>query len=72
MKKSGMKELMRWALLSPLERIWIEEKLPEEWKKTIIIKLPKTGNITNCNNWREITFLSIPSKVLSPDNSESH
>jgi hypothetical protein len=43
----------------------VEETLPEEWKKAIIIKLPKTGNTTNCNNWCGITLLSIPSKVLS-------
>ena len=27
--------------------------------------MPKKGDLTNCNNWRGITFLSIPSKVFS-------
>jgi hypothetical protein len=38
--------------------------LPNEWKKGIIIKLPKKGDLTNCNNWRGITLLSSSSKIL--------
>ena len=30
-----------------------------------IIILPKKGDINNCNNWRGITLLSIPSKIFS-------
>jgi hypothetical protein len=39
--------------------------LPDEWKKGIMIKLPKKGDLTNYNNWRGITSLSLPSKILS-------
>ena len=45
--------------------IWREEHIPEDWKKGIIAKIPKKGDITVCNNWRGITLLSIPSKVLA-------
>ena len=31
----------------------------------MIVKLPKKGSLSNCNNWRGITLLSIPGKVLS-------
>ena len=31
----------------------------------MIVELPKKGNLSNCNNWRGITLLSIPGKVLS-------
>jgi hypothetical protein len=34
-----------------LEKIWNEGKVPADWKKGLIVKLPKKGNITNCNNW---------------------
>jgi hypothetical protein len=48
-----------------LEKIWNEEKVPVEWKEGLIIKIPKKGDTTNCNNWQGITLLSVPSKVLS-------
>jgi hypothetical protein len=48
-----------------LEKLWKEEKIPEEWEKGLIIKIPKKGDLSNCNNWRGITLLSTPSKVLT-------
>jgi len=47
-----------------LQKIWKEEKIPEEWKG-LIIKMLKKGDLSNCNNWRAITLLSIPSKILT-------
>ena len=44
--------------------IWNSEEIPEEWQKGVIIKLPKKGDLENCNNWRGVTLLSVPSKVL--------
>jgi len=29
------------------------ENVPEEWRQGIIVKLPKKGDISNCNNWRD-------------------
>jgi hypothetical protein len=48
-----------------LEKIWKEEKIPKEWEEGLIIKIPKKGDQSNCNNWRGITLLSIPSKILT-------
>ena len=56
---------MTTTALHPLfKAIWDEEKLPGDWCKGTIIKVPKKGNLADCNNWRGITLLSIPSKVL--------
>ena len=46
-------------------KIWEEEEIPEDWKHGHIIKLPKKGNLKECKNWRGITLLSIPGKVLN-------
>ena len=46
-------------------KIWTEDKIPNEWKEGHIIKLPKKGNLSNCNNYRGICLLSIPSKVFN-------
>ncbi len=51
--------------LSDLFRaIWMEETVPEDWCKGVITKLPKKGDLSNCDNWRGITLLSIASKVF--------
>ena len=44
--------------------IWKHEKIPEDWSRGIIVKLPKKGNLTDPNNWRGITLLSTASKVF--------
>ena len=48
-----------------LEKIWISEETPTSWTTGLIVKLPKKGNLTDCNNWRGITLLSVTSKILS-------
>jgi hypothetical protein len=51
--------------LHPIFRsIWEEENIPEDWRKGSIVKIPKKGNLAECGNWRGITLLSIPSKVM--------
>jgi hypothetical protein len=52
-------------LYHSLQKIWKEEKIPEEWEEGLIIKIPKKGDLSNCNNRRGITLLSIPSKILT-------
>ena len=43
---------------------WIEQQVPTDWKRGIIVKLPKKGNLSCCGNWRGVTLLSVPGKVL--------
>ena len=53
-------------VLQPLfGAIWKSKQIPEDWTEGVIIKIPKKGAPNNCNNWRGITLLSIPSKILS-------
>ena len=47
------------------DKIWKEEKIPNEWKEGHIIKLPKKGDLSNCNSYRGISLLSIPGKVFN-------
>jgi len=52
------------ALHHIINRIWNEEQIPDDWRKELLVKLPKKGDLFLCNNWRGITLLSIPSKIL--------
>ena len=48
-----------------LKKIWDAEEVPKEWKKGILVKLPKKGDLSDCGNWRGIMLLVIASKILS-------
>ena len=44
--------------------IWDKESVPDDWKKGIIVKLPKKGDLTCAGNWRGITLLCLPAKIM--------
>jgi hypothetical protein len=48
-----------------LEKIWKEDKIHKEWEEGLIIKILKKDDLSNCNNWKGITLLSTPSKILT-------
>jgi hypothetical protein len=52
-------------LLPLFENIWEEEEIPTDWKDGHIIKLPKKGVLSSCENYRGITLLSVPGKVFN-------
>uniref|UniRef100_A0A183L1D4 Reverse transcriptase domain-containing protein n=1 Tax=Schistosoma curassoni TaxID=6186 RepID=A0A183L1D4_9TREM len=41
-------------------KIWDEEQVPKDWKEGLLIKIPKKGDLSKCDNYRGITLLSIP------------
>lgn len=43
---------------------WDAEEVPGDWKDGLIVKLPKKGDLTKCGNWRGLTLMSIPAKLL--------
>ncbi|CAH8613024.1 unnamed protein product [Schistosoma curassoni] len=46
-------------------KIWDEEQVPKDWKEGLLIKIPKKGDLSKCDNYRSITLLSIPGKVFN-------
>ncbi|KAL9977741.1 hypothetical protein ACROYT_G015180 [Oculina patagonica] len=44
--------------------IWKVQCVPEDWKKSLIVKVPKKGDLTQCDNYRGISLLSVPSKIF--------
>jgi len=45
--------------------IWKKEKLPEEWKESIIIPIHKEGDKTHFSNYRGISLMPTTYKILS-------
>jgi hypothetical protein len=44
--------------------IWNEEKLPRQWKESIILPIHRKGGKTDCGNFRGISLLSTSYKIL--------
>src|SRR6218665_2772834 len=43
---------------------WREGKIPEEWTQTILVIIPKKGDLMECSNCRTIALLNHMSRVL--------
>ena len=53
------------ALHRILNLVWEKEEIPDDWKRGLLVKLTKKGDLSKCGNWRGIMLLSIPSKILT-------
>jgi hypothetical protein len=51
-------------LLPLFTDIWTSETIPDEWKRGVIVKIPKKGDLSNYKNWRGINLLCVASKVF--------
>ena len=57
-------ELAAGYLCTLFEHIRENMKVPDDWKKAMIVKVTKKGVLSKCDNFRGISLLSVPSKVL--------
>ncbi|XP_037959257.1 uncharacterized protein LOC119688656 [Teleopsis dalmanni] len=48
-----------------IQKIWNEESLPSLWNEGTLVKISKKGDTKDCNNYKGITLLPIPSKIIS-------
>ena len=46
-------------------KVWEDKRIPDDWNEATIIRIPNKGALNDCNNWRGINLLSIPSKILA-------
>ena len=45
-------------------KIWQTGEWPTTWIQSLIITLPKKGNLQLCQNYRTVSLISHPSKVM--------
>ena len=57
-------ETMIDVLTEICNRIWRTGEWPISWTQSLIITLPKTGNLQLCQNYRTISLISHSSKVM--------
>ena len=47
-----------------LENSAVTKRWPDDWKRSVIILIPKKGNAKECSNYRTIALISHSSKVM--------
>ena len=52
------------VLYSICQQIWKTQQWPQDWKRSVLILIPKKGNAKECSNYCTITFISHASKVM--------
>ena len=52
------------ALTAICNKIWQTGEWPTPWTQSLVIILPKKGNLQQCQNYRTISFISHTSKVV--------
>ena len=62
-KYGGNKLLNR--IYEPVRQILEEERIPEEWKETIIVPIYKKGDRDRCENYRGIALGNASYKILA-------
>ena len=52
------------TLMAICNKIWQTGEWPTPWTQSLVITLPKKGNLQQCQNYRTISLISHPSKVM--------
>ena len=52
------------ALTTICNKIWQTGEWPTPWTQSLVITLPKKGNLQQCQNYRTISLISHPSEVM--------
>lgn len=62
--KAGPEEMTEW-LHEVISEVWATGEVPQEWKDATLVPLHKKKDRRVCDNYRGISLLSIPGKVLA-------
>ena len=52
------------VLHSTCQQIWKTQQWPQDWKRSVLISVPKKGNAKECSNYHTIALISHASKVM--------
>jgi len=57
--------ILRDKLLELMRNVWNEGEVFDAWRDTLIVPVPKKGNLQSCNSWRGISLLDVVGKVFA-------
>ena len=58
------------ALMTICNKIWQTGERPTPWTQSLVITLPKKGNLQQCQNYRTISVNQQPKQIHAEDHSE--
>ena len=61
--QAGVEDVIT-ALTTICNTFWQTGEWPTPWTQSLVVTLPKKGNLQQCQNYRTISLTSHPSKVL--------
>ena len=62
--KNGGEAMIDW-LMELLQEVWKTRQVPQEWKNATLVPLHKKKDRRICDNYRGVSLLSVPGKVLT-------
>ena len=63
MIQAGGEQLVRQIHLL-CNKAWNESTIPEEWSKSVLVPIPKKGDLSQCANYRTIPLINHTGKIL--------
>ena len=52
-------------ILKLFQTIWKEKCVPSEWRDALLVPVPKKGDLSCCDNWRDISLLDVMGKLFT-------
>ncbi|CAF1682339.1 unnamed protein product, partial [Adineta ricciae] len=56
-------ECLKRKMYELCNRVWEEENIPEQWGRSLLIPIPKKGDLSQCSNYRTISLINHSGKV---------
>ena len=60
----GSVTLSKTRLHSICQQIWKTQQWPQDWKRSVLIPIPKKGNAKECSNYHTVALISHASQVM--------
>ena len=52
------------VLHSICQQIWKTQQWPQDWRRSVVIPMPKKGNAKECSNYHTVVLISHTGKVM--------
>ena len=52
------------VVYSIFQQIWKTQQWPQDWKRSVVISIPKEGNAKECSNYCTVAVISHASKIM--------